>query len=291
MTSCDEDLSQVKWYVISGGNFEGPLPASAVIDGLDDKRFTWADFAWDSTGDPEWCRICDTVPFTGLMPEMPLPNLMGEILQKIQEAEEKQRKSQESQKRISHRVYKKRVHLTEKEKQKWIWFVQFGRGDCYGPLSMKEIVEFAQKGVVNGQVYAWTEGMDSWQKIQDIPEFEDLLKVFSMKMKRRNTNRVPMVATVVLRHGETMVLGSCRDISKDGMQILSSQPGGDVGMDVQLSVNPAAKDLPSLEINARIVRHLDSGLGFGVRFSKITKDQEKIIKTYLGNVHTEEKKA
>ncbi len=51
------------------------------------------------------------------------------------------------------------------------WFVH-ARGNQEGPITLSEVHERLNRGVLLSQDFAWCESMETWKRIQEIPELQ-----------------------------------------------------------------------------------------------------------------------
>jgi hypothetical protein len=50
------------------------------------------------------------------------------------------------------------------------WYLAIN-GQEQGPMSEEEVVEKLKQGEINGETYAWSEGMQDWQRANTIGNF------------------------------------------------------------------------------------------------------------------------
>ena len=169
------------------------------------------------------------------------------------------------------------------------WFLQF-QGSKFGPLSMDEVKVVLGSGKLTGPLYAWKNGMRDWEPLERLPE---LAKFFAAPKReldasdQRTARRVSFVATVKFSAssaGSALVLytGICKDLSKGGMSVMSSNSPGFPGTLVSLTVEPVSDpSLPRFAVEGVIVRLLARDSGFSVRFSELSAQQERSIAVCL----------
>ena len=124
--------------------------------------------------------------------------------------------------------------------------------------------------------------MEKWQGIGDVPEFGELAHLFP-RPSRRHSKRVPLVATVIVRVGMQMILGSVKDISPTGLMVLASQVPGPIGTVAEFGVNPMTPGLEPLQMEGKIVRILDNKLGFGVEFTQLPLNHRMAIENFVNS--------
>lgn len=153
----------------------------------------------------------------------------------------------------------------------------------YGPYSLNFLKRLFEEKRVNGKTLVFTSGMDSWTFLADIPIFESVfssLPPVIEEEERRNHQRRPFVARMFFHDNETMCEGVCRDISIGGLQILVASPPCEVGDIISMNVHPDNTDY-SFVASGKVVRILEGGQGFSLRFSDMTDEAQKAIETYI----------
>ena len=75
----------------------------------------------------------------------------------------------------------------------------------------------------------------------------------------------------------------CRDISVGGLQVLVSSFPGNIGDDVTMNVHPDNSDY-NFVASGKIVRLLEGGQGFSLRFLDLSPEAEQSIRTYINAV-------
>ena len=61
------------------------------------------------------------------------------------------------------------------------WFFYDQARQRHGPLPFQELQAMWGVGHLKADTYVWTEGMDSWKKAADVPDFLEALKSFPLK--------------------------------------------------------------------------------------------------------------
>jgi hypothetical protein len=173
------------------------------------------------------------------------------------------------------------------------WFLQF-QGSKFGPLSMDEVKVILGSGKLTGPLYAWKQGMRDWEAVERVTD----LAPFVTAAKRvgnedqRGAKRIPFMAAIKFSGagaGRDLATftGICRDLSKGGMQVMSSSNPGFPGTLVTLSIEPVSDGtLPRFSLEGVIVRLLSNNSGFSVRFTKMSPAQKDALKKCLGAAGT-----
>ncbi|MFG0834336.1 MULTISPECIES: PilZ domain-containing protein [Aeromonas] len=89
--------------------------------------------------------------------------------------------------------------------------------------------------------------------------------------ERRAFQRMIINAPVTLYQQDLILVGICRDLSANGMGILVSEHGLDLGQPIRVSLATHSNLLPPFEARARIIRELDEAEGklLAVEFQQI----------------------
>ncbi|MFM4648454.1 PilZ domain-containing protein [Aeromonas bivalvium] len=89
--------------------------------------------------------------------------------------------------------------------------------------------------------------------------------------ERRAFQRMIINAPVTLYQQDLILVGICRDLSANGMGILVSEHGLDLGQSIRVSLATHSNLLPPFEARARIIRELDEAEGklLAVEFQQI----------------------
>ena len=97
---------------------------------------------------------------------------------------------------------------------------------------------------------------------------------------RRKSVRKPITVNVIFHNNQKVFDGICRDISIGGMQVLVSNFSARIGDSVTLNVHPDNSEY-SFAAKGKIVRLLDGGQGFSLRFSVLEQEAKKSLLSYI----------
>ncbi|OUR96340.1 hypothetical protein A9Q84_08265 [Halobacteriovorax marinus] len=154
----------------------------------------------------------------------------------------------------------------------------------YGPYSLNELSKAYSEKRINEKTLLFVPGqMQEWGFLADIPVFEELFDTLPPvidEIDRRKNSRKPFVARMFFHDEEKLFEGVCRDISIGGLQILVSEFPGSVGDDVSMNVHPDNSDY-CFTAKGQIVRILDGGQGFSLRFMNLTEEAKSSIDNYV----------
>lgn len=275
-----------QWYIASGDHWVGPLMASDVYAKVVAGEINWAHFVW-KPGQSEWKRICDVKTFQTAVPMLPPKAVQTEV-----------KKAAKPTVKVAARkpppAPKDEDPLTL-EGNLQTWFLHYDQTQ-FGPFSEEEVARFLRVGRVTRAAYAWKEGMETWARIESLPQFSaavEASKKFkipggSAKSEKRESMRRPLVAKVLLSNDQSVITGICRDISVGGMQVLTDRVPGPVGTRVKLNVSPSGavsnftnRHIEPFVAEGVIVRILEDGRGFSFRFEKITENAKRSIDAYI----------
>jgi len=153
----------------------------------------------------------------------------------------------------------------------------------YGPFSMSQLKQAYDERRINDKTLIFVSGMESWVFLAELPIYE---KVFNQmppvigEIDRRECSRKPFVARLFYHDNEQLFEGICRDISIGGMQVLVSGAPVNIGEKISLNVHPENTDF-SFVADGEVVRILDGGQGFSLRFRDLKKDAKAAIEKYI----------
>ncbi len=149
----------------------------------------------------------------------------------------------------------------------------------YGPFSLNMIKQMYEEKRVNAKTLIFTPGMDDWIFLADLEIFG---KLFSdvppviEESERRQASRKPFVARLLFHDNSKVYEGICRDISVGGLQVLVADSPVNVGEEISMNVHPDNSNY-SFVAKGKIVRVLDAGQGFSVRFMNLEMEAQKSI--------------
>jgi len=154
----------------------------------------------------------------------------------------------------------------------------------YGPYNLDELSQaFAEKRI-NEKTLIYVPGqMKEWIFLADVPIYEKLFNTMPPvidEIDRRKNQRKPFVARMFFHDEEEFFEGVCRDISVGGLQILVSNFPGNVGDEVSMNVHPDNSDY-CFTAKGEIVRLLDGGQGFSLRFMTLNDEAKSSIESYV----------
>lgn len=154
----------------------------------------------------------------------------------------------------------------------------------YGPYNLDELSQaFAEKRI-NEKTLIYVPGkMKEWIFLADVPIYEKLFNTMPPvidEIDRRRNMRKPFVARMFFHDQEEFFEGVCRDISVGGLQILVSNFPGAVGDEVSMNVHPDNSDY-CFTAKGEIVRLLEGGQGFSLRFMGLNDEAKSSIESYV----------
>lgn len=153
----------------------------------------------------------------------------------------------------------------------------------YGPYTLNELKRAYEEKRVNGKTYLFAPGLENWMFLADIPIFEQVFHDMPPVIEdvdRRASVRKPFVARLLFHDQKQVFEGICRDISTGGLQILVSSFPGEIGDDVAMNVHPDNSDY-CFAAKGTIVRLLDGGQGFSLRFKNLSREAMETIESYV----------
>ena len=153
----------------------------------------------------------------------------------------------------------------------------------YGPFSLNQLKQAFEEKRINAKTLVFTSGMKDWRFLAEIPIYQELFNEsppIIEETEKRASTRKPFVARMFFHDQNDVFEGVCRDISVGGLQILVSGFPGNVGDFVNLNVHPDNSDY-CFVASGKIVRLLDGGQGFSLRFTDISDEARKSISEYI----------
>ncbi|PIK16480.1 GYF domain-containing protein [Halobacteriovorax sp. JY17] len=154
----------------------------------------------------------------------------------------------------------------------------------YGPYDLDELVQAFSEKRINEKTLIYVPGqMKEWIFLADVPIYESLFNTMPPvidEIDRRKNLRKPFVARMFFHDHEDFFEGVCRDISIGGLQILVSNFPGSVGEEVSMNVHPDNSDY-CFTAKGEIVRLLDGGQGFSLRFIELNNEAKSSIESYV----------
>ena len=152
----------------------------------------------------------------------------------------------------------------------------------YGPYSLNQIKRAYGEKRINDKSYIFISGMKNWVLLGDSPIFSQLSsgRANITEQDRRKSVRKPVTVNVIFHNNEKIFDGICRDISIGGMQVLVGNFSACIGDSVTLNVHPDNSN-HSFATQGKIVRLLDGGQGFSLRFFDLEPDAKKSLLSYI----------
>ncbi|MDR3608681.1 MAG: PilZ domain-containing protein [Oligoflexia bacterium] len=249
------------WYIAQDLSSIGPLMTAEVVRKIDEGVASWVDFVWRYQSQDGWVRICDAPDFQSFLPKKPTTALLAQV--KVSAA---------------HDPYLRKALRTS------VWFLEF-QGSEFGPLGQSEVEAILKNGKLKGALRIRKDGRSGWKPIEEVVEFKGVLIAspgVKSESERRNDRRTPLVATVQLSLQKGQFTGVCRDISQNGLLILSNcKPPTESPFLLKVTPLEEGTDLAPFKAEVQLVRMLGDLTGFSVRFTKVEKAVTEAIGQYL----------
>lgn len=251
------------WYYVQGKDRVGPVEEAELGNLLGNGTLNSESFIW-TKGFDNWKKFSDVTE-------------LAHLLNTSSEASDSSSPEEKS------------IDWNSISKSEKIFMIKIGidRGAEeveYGPYSLNELSQaFAEKRI-NEKTLIFVPGkMNEWGFLADIPVFEEVFNTLPPvidEIDRRKNSRKPFVARMFFHDEEKLFEGVCRDISIGGLQILVSEFPGSIGDDVTMNVHPDNSDY-SFTAKGQIVRLLDGGQGFSLRFMNLSDEAKSSIENYV----------
>jgi hypothetical protein len=125
-----------------------------------DQELSWAHFV-SKNGQTEWKRICDTPEFQVVVPQQPGRSLSKNLKTQIKEDTQTG-------------TGKTRASVKKASSDDRGWFLYYSDTQ-FGPFTKDEIARFLKIGRIHGRVHAWRNEMENWDRLDNIPSFQEML--------------------------------------------------------------------------------------------------------------------
>jgi hypothetical protein len=158
-----------------------------------------------------------------------------------------------------------------------------GQETEYGPFSIDQLKLAFEQRRINEKTYVFAPGMESWQLIGETDLYQVLageLPPTIEEVDKRQAPRKPFVARLFFHDNSQVYEGVCRDISVGGLQVLVSDFPAKVGEKVSLNVHPENTEYHFVA-SGEVVRVLDGGAGFSLRFKDLNDQAMAAIESYI----------
>jgi hypothetical protein len=269
------------WYYVDGTERVGPVAKSEIEGLFDVGKLNIESYVW-TKGYDNWKKISEVDDFS---------NLGSEEVTEVIEAEENIKEESSVEMKVERAEVETKesgfnfssIDQDEKRITIKIGLDRGGNEAEYGPFSLNQLKQAFEEKRINAKTLVFTSGMKDWTFLAEIPIYQELFKesppLIEETEKRANT-RKPFVARMFFHDQNDVFEGVCRDISVGGLQILVSEFPGNVGDFVNLNVHPDNSDY-CFVASGKIVRLLDGGQGFSLRFTDISDEARKSISEYI----------
>lgn len=153
----------------------------------------------------------------------------------------------------------------------------------YGPYSLAQLRRAYKENRINGKTFVYVPGMDNWKFLAETPLFDritsDMPPIID-ESERRMHIRKPFVARLLFHDRQEVYEGVCRDISIGGLQVLVANFPCKAGDIVKMNVHPD-NGAQSFTATGLVVRVLEGGQGFSLRFSELGDQANSAIQAYI----------
>lgn len=242
------------WYYVEGKQRKGPVTKGQIEELIKNYSLNESDYIWRK-GFDDWKHIIETEEFKELFPSS---------------------------------SSKQAIDFATIPMEKRCFYVLIGpdRGggeNQYGPYSLKTLKQLFDENRINDQTFLWTNGMKDWIIIAEFPLYEE---VFQRKtptpdsIDQRLTPRKPFVAKMFIHNEKELFEGICRDVSVGGMQVLVENYPAKMNDIISLNVHPDNSE-HCFVAKGKVVRLLDGGQGFSLRFTELGEEAHKAINNYI----------
>lgn len=153
----------------------------------------------------------------------------------------------------------------------------------YGPYSIAQLRRAYKENRINGKTFIYVPGMENWQFLAETALYDritsDMPPIIADSERRMHIRR-PFVARLLFHDRQEVYEGVCRDISVGGLQVLVANFPCKSGDEVKMNVHPD-NGAQSFTATGKIVRVLEGGQGFSLRFHNLNEQTTAAIQAYL----------
>jgi len=266
------------WYYVDGSERVGPVAKSEIEGLFEVGKLNTESYIW-TKGYDNWKKISEVDEFSNLGSateddEEEITEVITPVEMKVERAEVETDGSDFDFSSID--PDEKRITIK-------IGLDRGGNEAEYGPFSLNQLKQAFIEKRINAKTLIFTSGMKDWAFLADLPLYQELFEEMPPvieETERRTTVRKPFIARMFFHDQHDVFEGVCRDISVGGLQILVSGFPGTVGDTVNLNVHPDNSDY-CFVASGKIVRLLDGGQGFSLRFTDISDEAKNSISEYI----------
>lgn len=259
----------VEWWYVEGSERVGPKSEEEIKALIQTSKIGDENFLW-KRGFDNWKKLkeIDELKTVTVAPqiieETPLPS-------PIEEAP------------------KKEINWNAIDENEKIFMIKIGldRGATseteYGPFSIKNLKRLYDEKRITDKTFIYTKGLSTWIFLAELPFYERLFSKMPPpidEQDRRKNIRRPFVARLFFHDQSRIYEGVCRDISVGGMQILVAGFPGKRGDIIAMNVHPNNTDF-NFSAKGTIVRELEGGAGFSIRFNALDSSAERAILEFV----------
>lgn len=138
------------------------------------------------------------------------------------------------------------------------WYV-LKADNCFGPFSYFDMISMLQKKELHEFDFIWREGIVTWKRIAETPDFSDSEIKFIMNVLgyseaffRRKHKRVLYQAQILVHNNDDLFHGMSMEVSAGGAGVIINSPQLHVGDKIKLHFKPGG-DLPAFNARCEIV--------------------------------------
>ncbi len=278
----------VSWYYVDGNERMGPVEESEIGSLIRQGKLDADSYIWREGFDnwehlrnaEELARFLMAVPSDQGQPVIPSGGQEEDDISAIPLMEEQGGDRRSSSFDWSHLGDEDQV-LSIK-----IGYDRGGDEAEYGPFTINQLKRAFQEERINEKTFIYAPGMENWMLLGDTPLFEKFSGGLPPQIEeedRRFNSRKPFVARLFFTDQDAVFEGICRDISIGGLQVLIANFPGSVGEQVSMNVHPDNSE-HCFVASGKIVRLLEGGAGFSLRFENLNEEAFGAIQNYIDHI-------
>lgn len=263
--------TSTQWYTVSEDEVIGPLTNQDVLLQVQAGQLNYASFLWKE-GTDKWTRIVDIPAFAPILPGEPGADMLEKIKAKVKASQPAASAGGPPP-------------IPAQEQRRWYVYIDNAQ---YGPFGDQELRGLIGAKRVTAETFIWKKGFDDWKLAQEVSMWSDEFADAPAAKKpaaeessdRRRMPRKPLEAKLLLTDGNEVGWALCRDISVGGMQVLMDNAVSEVGAQLKINVTAEGEN-ENFACEAEIVRVLEDGRGFSVRFTSLPDRARRAIAEYI----------
>jgi hypothetical protein len=267
------------YYVSSNGEQKGPWTLDEVLTRVKASELTMLDYIFDESKN-DWVTL------------MEHPQLMEKLKSTKPPSVPKPRVELSAVPNGHHQVSQAAPPPVREEPKVAEWFVLKGENK-FGPFSYPDLIKMLQRKLVYEFDFAWKQGMETWSRIAELPEFSEdkirelkgtLMPEISELFFRRRHRRVRYGGTILVHDNRTVWKGRGVEISQGGAGVIMENSTIVPGQKLYLHFKPG-DGVPPFNAICEVVskrfqenvKEKASPVRYGLKFTSMNEETRKFL--------------